>query len=158
MKQHASRQIEQLFKFDDINKNLILKRNNGYFAFANYIIEKNPSDTQVRVTKKNPGIEHTFLRMRTAISWCVADKLHNFSVASRIRELDRQYSVLSSDIAVEQEIVKKITDLDRRDIVFNKVLEKRNALRRVEKQLTNCVNWAKYWQTKGFVSNETARP
>lgn len=156
--QQIDQQIAKLFNFDKVSKDLIFKKNNRYFAFTNYVIEKKSSSSRIQVIKKNPVAEQTFVHMRTAISWCIADKLRNFRMSSRICELDRRYSVLCNDIAVEQEILTKLTDPARRDIVSDKVLEKRNALRHVKKQLTNCVNWAKYWQIKGFVSNETARP
>lgn len=151
-------QFEDLVDLTQLSGNLIVKNKNGqYWVFGKYLITQKNKKSPVTVSKKNTAVEHTFLQMKTAISWCVADKFGNYRMSRQLRYLDQQKQMISDNLSVETEMLKTLQDADRREILSNKVIEKRNALCYVENQLTNCVNWAKYWQIKGFIQNETAR-
>jgi hypothetical protein len=54
--------------------------------------------------------------------------------------------------------MQQIQDPERRELVAVKIANKKTSLRFVENRLTKCINSAKYWQTKGFNCDETARP
>jgi hypothetical protein len=64
---------------------------------------------------------------------------------------------ISADIAARQALVRQITNAERREATQLKITTKKTSINQIEKQLTKCVNLAKYWQIQGFNRDETAR-
>ena len=153
----ALKRLEQLLEeeFDQIRNNLIFCDNDQYYAFNIYQIVKNSNGT-VDVIKGRFDPK-TFSSFRIALSWCIADKYQQLNLAYRLIQLDREKLRISADIAARQSLVRRITNSERREAAQLKITTKKTSIIQVEKQLTKCVNLAKYWQIQGFNRDETAR-
>lgn len=153
---------KKLDHFLDANKKavveqLIIQQDDSYFLFGKYIITKDKKTKQYVVTKHS-GITKSFYMLKSATSWCVADNNSKYQLSRSIENLDRQQRILSGDLEVEKAMLYRVQDPLKAEIISAKVTEKSASLSRVEFQLTKCTKLAKYWQTKGFICNETARP
>jgi hypothetical protein len=158
MKQDAVlTQLEKLIKedFEQIKDNLIFCDNNQYHVFDTYTITKNSSGTFDVVKRRHDP--KTFSSLRIAFSWCIADKYQQINLAFRLINLDKEKLRMSNDIAVRQSLLKTISNVERKEVAHLKLMTKKTTIDTVEKQLTKCVNLAKYWQIQGFNRNETAR-
>lgn len=158
MKQHAVlTQLEKLLKedFDQIKDNLIFCDNDQYHVFDTYTITKNSVGTFDVVKRCHDP--KTFSSLRIAFSWCIADKYQQINLAFRLISLDKEKIRMSDSIAVRQSLLKNISNTERKEIAHLKLTTKKTTLHTVEKQLTKCVNLAKYWQIQGFNRDETAR-
>jgi hypothetical protein len=158
MKQDAAvKRLETLLEeeFEQIRNNLIFCDNNQYYAFDIYQIIKN-SDGTVDVTKGRYDPK-TFSSFRIALSWCIADKYQQLNLTYRLMHLDKEKMRISADIAARQALVRQITNAERREATQLKITTKKTSINQIEKQLTKCVNLAKYWQIQGFNRDETAR-
>jgi hypothetical protein len=153
----ALKRLEQLLEeeFDQIRNNLIFCDNDQYYAFNTYQIVKNSNGT-VEVIKGRFDPK-TFSSFRIALSWCIADKYQQLNLAYRLIQLDREKLRISADISARQSLVRQITNSERREAAQLKITTKKTSIIQVEKQLTKCVNLAKYWQIQGFNRDETAR-
>ena len=154
--------VQKLDHFLNTNKhnvvdNLIVRENNHYYLFGGYIITKNNKTKKYCATKRS-GTEKLFNSLSSATGWCVADKFCKYQLAKSIVELDRRKAILSDDLEVERFNLLRVKDPVKAEIIGAKVTEKIASLSGVEFQLTKCIKLAKYWQTKGFICNETARP
>jgi hypothetical protein len=158
MKQdQALRQLERLVEqdFELIKDNLIFCENNQYHVFNTYTITKNSSGTfDVIKHRYDPK---AFSSLRIAFSWCIADKYQQINLAFRLINLDKEKLRMSNDIAVRQSLLKTISNIERKEVAHLKLITKKTSIDTVEKQLTKCVNLAKYWQIQGFNRDETAR-
>jgi hypothetical protein len=154
--QRALERLEQIITPDleEICRNLIVEDDNGgVWAFGHYYLTK--QDHGVLVTK-NYVEKGVFSSMRTALSWCVADKYQQFVLGEEIIKLDRIRWTLKTDIDTRTRINQTIKDADRRELIETKLTTKRIKLRGLTERLDKCVSLAKYWQIRGF-NNEIAR-
>jgi hypothetical protein len=153
----ALKRLEELLEeeFDQIRNNLIFCDNDQYYAFNIYQIVKNSNGT-VDVIKGRYDPK-TFSSFRIALSWCIADKYQQLNLAYRLIQLDREKLRISADISARQSLVRQITNAERKEAAQLKITTKKTSIIQVEKQLTKCVNLAKYWQIQGFNRDETAR-
>lgn len=133
----------------------ILKDSNEYMVFGCYRVIKQPKKHSVAVYKHSVLLQE-FSSLRTALSWCIADKHNQYTLSQDIIRLDVSKNMLESDLAVRQPLGLKITDPKLRESVMLKIDTRKRRLSEVTEQLDKCVNLAKYWQTRGF-NNETAR-
>ena len=148
--------LEQMVSGDieDICKNLIIKSGNGYEAFGRYRLQK--TDNGIAV-KRVDGIQTLiFGSMKTGLSWCIADKFNQHTLAMELEKLDSQSQNLRCDVLVRQQIINRMTDLNRKDAADTKISTKKIRLRQIDNELDKCVNLAKYWQLRGF-NDEIAR-
>jgi len=97
-----------------------------------------------------------FSSTRTAVSWCVADKYRNYNLARDILNTDSRLSAMINDIFVRMGVASRSKRPDFRESIDTKLETKIIRKKELEKQLTKCVNLAKYLQQRGF-ENETAR-
>jgi len=134
-------------------KNLILEQDGAYHVFDRYLIT--PGSDMVRVERplRDPRF---FSSLRVALSWCIADKFTQDTLARDITQLDQQRRRLHADIDLQQALCRRYKQSQTRDLVRCKMETKRMLLDQVNERLTKCVNLAKYWQTKGF-NDEIAR-
>lgn len=149
--------IEQFVieQYDDVKQNLIIKDNGVYYVFDAYTIAKlNNLTFTVAKSQRDPK---KFSSLKSAISWCIADKFGQLDLAVKIHHLDCLRSDMLNDLQVRQELARKITDRDRKEAVDYKIRFKKHSFELVEKQLSKCINLAKYWQIKGFNRDETSR-
>ena len=125
----------------------------GYTAFGKYKITPKKEYVVVQV-KNNETLR--FGNKRTAMSWCVADKLKKYDLAYNILMLDNKRESLASDIHCRQQLANKSRSEDFYEFVNTKVQSKIDYINVLDTELEKCLNSAKYWQLKGF-ANETAR-
>jgi hypothetical protein len=133
----------------------ILKNHDDYLVFGCYRVIKQPKAHSVEVYK-NGVLLQEFTGLRTALSWCIADKYNQYTLGQDIKRLDASKFMLESDLAVRQPLGQKISDAKLKESVMLKIDTRKRRLSAVSQQLDKCVNLAKYWQTRGF-NNETAR-
>lgn len=137
-----------------ITKNLIFCNEHGeYELFGKYkIIQKQHSYT-VFVLDSEIGI---FNSIRTALSWCIADKYNQYTLAQDLLQIDNRLHYLKNDISIRVAIAERSRKADFRSGIACKIETKVIRRKELEIQLTKCVNSAKYFQQRGF-TNETAR-
>jgi hypothetical protein len=154
-----SPQVEQKLEaileseFDLIKHNLIYKDNDRYVAFNRYTIVPGPYSVSVS-RHHNPIAEFTSLK--TALSWCIADKYQQETLAQSILRLDGQCGRLAVDVALTQRSVPRIKNPEQRETVKLKLDHKKAILNLAQNRLEECTGLAKYWQIRGF-NNEIAR-
>jgi len=127
--------------------------NGGYVAFGKYHLE--PQTHGVQVSTWDRTI-HVFANKRTALSWCVADKYNQFSVANNILVLDRKKQLLAADIHCRRGMAERGRTSLFYETVNTKIEPKVAQYNSVNAELEKCINSAKYMQIRGF-NNETAR-
>jgi len=132
--------------------NTIIPDGRGYLAFEIYSIQ--PYGDLWRVSKRGDP-QSVMTTVRSAVSWCVADKYHQHRLSTDILQLDQHKLQLESDIAIRENLAKKRLSTSP-DAIAAKLSSRRWRLKQIDERLTKCVNVAKYWQLRGF-NNETAR-
>jgi hypothetical protein len=150
--------IERLKKLlaqdtDALRNLMILKDHDKFYVFDRYTVEPNKNGARVSKHSSDP-IE--FSSLRVATSWCIADKYGQLKTSMEIQRLDQQKTLLAADVSVRTELIKRMRDREKQEIMFNKLSSKKTQLTVVSEQLDKCVNLAKYWQIRGF-NNETVR-
>jgi outer membrane murein-binding lipoprotein Lpp len=134
-------------------KHMIVDSEYGaYVAFGQYFLEPQAHGYSVRTQR---GPVHTFGNKRTAISWCVADKYHQYNLANNIQKLDSKCQQLTSDIHCRRAQAQQGRTEDFYETVNTKLQPKQDLLNSVTVELDKCINLAKYLQLRGF-NNETA--
>jgi len=149
-------EFERMFRqeFRDIMPNTIWKNDNGvYSVFGHYQIVPEKVGYRVFCAATDVGLFYT---TRTALSWCIADKHKAYNSARDILALDTKLTSLTNDINARANIADTSTDPKFRETIETKLESKIIRKKKVESELTKCVNWAKYIQLRGF-NNETVR-
>jgi hypothetical protein len=152
----SDQEFDRMFRqeFCDIVDNLIWQNDAGeYEVFGKYRIIPQRPGYQVFCSATDAG---TFHSTRTALSWCIADKHCAYNLARELLETDNKLYSLNQDISARTAVGERSKDPNFRDIIATKLESKIINKKRLENQLTKCVNWAKYCQQRGF-ENETAR-
>jgi sulfur transfer complex TusBCD TusB component (DsrH family) len=152
----SDQEFDRMFRqeFCDIVNNLIWQNDAGeYEVFGKYRIVPMRPGYQVFCSATDAG---TFHSTRTALSWCIADKHSSYNLARELLETDNKLYSLNQDISARTAVGERSKDPNFRDIIATKLESKIINKKRLENQLTKCVNWAKYCQQRGF-ENETAR-
>jgi hypothetical protein len=134
-------------------KHMIVDDQSGaYVAFGQYYLEPKSQGYSVSTWDR---LIHVFSNKRTAISWCVADKYHQYNLANNIQVLDSKRQQLASDIHCRRAQAQQGRTEDFYETVNTKIQPKQELLDSVSAELEKCINLAKYLQLRGF-SNETA--
>jgi hypothetical protein len=138
----------------DIMPNVILPMDNGdYELFGKYRIISRRPGYLVMCSATEVGI---FNSTRAAVSWCVADKYKDYTLAQNILTLDNKLGFITNDIQLRANVADRSRTPEFRESVGIKLETKLIRKKIVENQLANCINLAKYLQQRGF-NNETAR-
>ena len=154
MKPHneVTRMLRQ--EFPEVLPNLIWQNEDGtYSLFGKYLIV--PESGQYRVFCSDTDVG-AFSSTKTALSWCIADKVKAYNTARELLEIDQKLTNISNDIALRAAIAERSQRWDFRDSVGSKLESKIIKKKQLENQLAKCVDWAKYCQQRGF-NNETQR-
>ena len=139
---------------DNLKSNMIFQADGKYHVFDQYTITNLKDSVTV---SKQKYTDRTFSTLRSALSWCIADKYKQLELSIAIQKLDAEKTIMHNDVTARNALLKNITDPDRREIVRFKLDNKKANLKVVENRLTKCINLAKYWQIQGFNLDETAR-
>ena len=148
--------LEQLVRSElkHIMPNMIWLNDHGeYEVFGKYKIIPQRPGYEVWVHATCVG---KFNSTKTALSWCIADKYKAYNTARDILNLDTKLQGLTSDINARAKLADRSDQPIFRETVEVKLESKLIRKKKVETELTKCINWAKYIQTKGF-NNETVR-
>jgi hypothetical protein len=141
-------------EIQDISPNTIWKNINGvYQVFGHYQIFPETDGFRVFCHATEVGV---FATTRTALSWCIADKYRAYNTARELLTLDNKLTNLKNDIAVRAAVGDRSRDANLRETILVKLENKIVQKKQLENELTKYVNWAKYYQQRGF-NNETAR-
>lgn len=132
--------------------NTIMPDGQGYLAFEIYSIQ--PEQDLWRVTKRGDP-QGVMTSVRSAVSWCVADKYAQHRLSTDILQLDQHKQQLENDIQIRATLAKQRLSIST-DAIAAKIASRRWRLQQIDERLAKCVNVAKYWQLRGF-NNETAR-
>ena len=144
----AEREIQR-----NLDKMILSDEQGGYVAFGKYLIE--PQDTGYSVSTWDRTV-HCFANKRTALSYCIADKINHINLANQILNLDRKQQILANDINSRTTAGNRGRSEDFYEIVNTKIQPKIARHEMVKAELEKCINSAKYIQIRGF-NNETAR-
>ena len=148
--------VTRLFRreIQEISPNTIWQNNNGvYQVFGHYQIFPEQDGFRVFCHATEVGV---FATTRTALSWCIADKYRAYNTARELLNLDQKINNLKHDIAVRAGVGDRSRNAELRETILVKLENKIMQKKQLENELTKYVNWAKYYQQRGF-DNETAR-
>lgn len=141
-------------EFKNLESNLVWQNEHGdYELFGKYKII--PLKPGYQVCYCDQEVE-VFSSTRTALSWCIADKYSNYTLAQKLLTIDRKLELLKNDIFVRSAVADRSKQAQFREDISTKLETKIIYKKVLEIELTKCVNWAKYRQQRGFI-NETAR-
>jgi hypothetical protein len=137
----------------NLSDNLIVEDDGKYFIFGKYTVEK--IDNKFKVGCRDDLVGY-FSSSKTAVAWCIADKLGQINTAIRLRQLDQEFIRYDQDIHAKQRLIAKSKDFNFQETVAVKLERQITQRRAIETEILKCVNLAKYWQYRGF-NNETER-
>jgi hypothetical protein len=149
-------EFERLFRkeFKDILPNTIWQNDDGvYEVFGKYYIIPQKKKCQVLCHATEVG---TFNSTRSALSWCIADKFQNYTLAREILAVDNALNLVVEDISIRASVADLAKNPDFRENIATKLETKIIRKKELENQLAKCISCAKYYQQRGF-NNETAR-
>jgi hypothetical protein len=152
----SDQEFDRIFRqeFRDIADNLIWQNDDGvYEVFGHYRIQPERPGYRVFCGATDVGV---FSSTRTALSWCIADKNQSYNTARDILLTDIKLSSLTHDINIRAAVGDRSKNPALRETILTKLESKIIQKKLLENRLTKCVNWAKYYQQRGF-DNETAR-
>lgn len=132
--------------------NLIVPTDSGYRVFARYSVERQQNMYQVRELDEIRG---TFGSTRTALSWCIADKYRQYSLAQQILELDER-STWARQCIETRERLANTGSKEFKNLVSVKIQHRRQIKYQIDQELEKCIIRAKYLQNRGF-TNDTQR-
>ena len=145
---------EILKEFPTLEHNSIWKNSDGdYTVFGKYSIVKENTGYRVHCSLTDVGV---FYSTKSALSWCIADKFKQYNVARDLMQLDSNLHHVTVDISARAAIGDCTKNTEQREIILTKLENKILKKKEIENRLAKCVNWAKYYQQRGF-DNETAR-
>ena len=119
----------------------------GYVAFGRYHLRPESGGFAVY---HSDDLVATFSSKRTAMSWCVADRLQQYRLAQNIRILDIKKQSLTADIHCRRGQAERSVKPEFREMVRTKLAPKIENLTLLNQELEKCLNSAKYLQLRGF--------
>jgi hypothetical protein len=142
-------------EFPDIVGNLIYRNEEGtYCVFDRYKIIPEKPGYRVLCSATDVGL---FGSTKTAMSWCIADKHKAFNLARDILALDIKLTSLTSDITARATVADRSTQPQFRETIETKLESKIIRKKKVESELTKCVNWAKSYQAREFTVEQNKK-
>jgi hypothetical protein len=132
---------------------MILEQDGQVLAFGRYLLERLDDGCAVYIDNQ---LMQVFGNRRTAMSWCVAHRLRQTTLAADILRWDIQRQDLQHEIAQRQRQIQRSQKTEFRDLVAVKLQPRQSMLSHAGQELEKCIKLAKYLQLKGF-NNETLR-
>jgi|TARA_R110000782_G_scaffold82882_1_gene162798 hypothetical protein len=146
------KEFERLFReeFATVAPNSIWKNSAGeYEVFGKYRISKEDVGYRVYCSLGNVGVFHS---SKSALSWCIADKFHQYNTARELLQLDNNLYHLTIDIATRSALASNNKTADQHEIILTKLENKIIQKHQIEHRLAACVNQAKYYHQQGVAS------
>lgn len=129
---------------NNIKKFVIIQENNGYRVFEKYLITK--SKAGFKVNKLYSDVEHRFLTLKNALTWCTLDNKNLVVESQRVKFLDSQLTGLSISSALLERYLKNIKDRDKKFIYSNKLIENKLKQDRLTTEMTDFSQKARRFQ------------
>lgn len=141
-------------ELESVKNNLVMRNNRSdYEVFGKFRIIENNHASQVY----SAGVLiSTLSSNKIALAWCTATKFNLVNLAFRIQTVDNRLNALRNDIKARLNIASKSKKDQFKQRVLDKIETKLLHQKKLEHELKECVNLAKYYQQRGF-NNETAR-
>jgi hypothetical protein len=129
---------------NSIKKFVIIQEKNGYRVFEKYIITKYSQG--FKVTQLHNDIEHTFLTLKNALTWCTLHNKNKIVEAQRVKFLDTQLNGLSVSTSLLERYMKKTRENDKKFIYLNKIIENKLKHNVLLKEILTLSETAKKYQ------------
>jgi hypothetical protein len=129
---------------NSIKKFVIIQEKNGYRVFEKYIITKRSQS--FHVVQLYNDIEHTFLTLKNALTWCTLHNKNKIVEAQRVKFLDTQLNGLSVSTSLLERYLRKTKDRDKKFIYLNKITENKLKHNVLLREITNLSDIAKKHQ------------
>ena len=117
----SDQEFDRMFRqeFKDITPNLIWQNDLGeYEVFGKYRIVPERPGYRVFCSATEVGI---FNSTKSALSWCIADKVNAYNTARDLLILDNKLGALTADIATRTAIGERSTKWEFRDSIGTKL-------------------------------------
>ena len=138
-----------------LEKNSIVPNEDGsYDVFGQFTIRAR--DAHTFTVEKYNNFCGEFTSIKSALSWCIAEKYKQYNLSNSILTLETKRLVCLADLDVRSNLVNKFKNSEHRTIVELKLRTRKDRLKLLDNELSKCINLAKYWQIRGF-NNETVR-
>ncbi len=129
---------------------LIISDDRGFNVFGKYRIEHAKPGY---VVSRHENRINVFRHSRTALAWCIADKINHINLANQILSLETISTRYANDIEVRSAIGNNVNGTQW-ETINHKLSQKKHQLSVVNNELEKCISQAKYYQIRGF-RNET---
>lgn len=118
-----------------LKKTTILQINNNcYELYGKYVIKKIAKNHYV-VYKNKTHTQQEFCNLKNSMAWCYFDSIERLYNTMRIQELDRKITSLTSELKIQESILNKTKDLDKKNIYYTKIAENKLIYKAVTKEL-----------------------
>lgn len=145
-KEKIDRWFEKNF-VDNLDVLIVDGPGDGWLAFGVYQIR--PIEQGFRVLHYDSP-QGDFSSKRSAISYCVADRLKQQRLAREIQILDQKKQQLEADVGFARVQAQNTKNADLKEMILAKIQTKETTKKVVTAELEKCVNSAKYLQLRGF--------
>lgn len=136
-----------------IETDVIIPENQGFRAFGTYLIKPNIGGIEVWQQDIKIG---NFGSQRSAISWCVADRLRQYELAQQIKDLDQRSKWTRETIEQRSSIADRSKNSEFKELIRLKIQHRRVIKTQIDAELEKCIKRTKYLQYRGF-TNDTQR-
>lgn len=156
MTREIEQRFEQMLSADMAlaEPNIMVKDSQGgYHVFGRFHVQTTESAAVVIEAGREVG---RFTSVRTAVSWCIAEKYRQSRLAQEIERLDHDLERVSRNHKALSDVAMRMRDRERRAISEIKSREAWLRCQALRERLAECVARAKYFQIRGF-NDEIAR-
>jgi hypothetical protein len=136
-----------------IQSNIIMKFAQGYKAFGTFDIQQQDNLFSVYRQGNHCG---DFSSAKVALSYCIAEKSHQFNLGIKIQQLDQHVASARQSVISRKNMLERFRDKPAKEIIYTKIQHRRQQQHELENQLEDCVKQAKYLYLRGL-NNETQR-
>lgn len=132
---------------------VIIPEEQGYRAFGSYTIKPQKHHTEVWKSQDKVA---DFGTTRSAISWCIADKHHQYALAQQIIDLDQRSKWSQETITQRNSLATRSRNSEFQSLIQTKLQHRKTQKRQIDAELEKCIKRTKYLQYRGF-TNDTQR-
>lgn len=135
----------------------VLRNNTGkYLLYGKYNISTS-ADLTFQVVIKNTSKVRIFSNLKTAFTWCFFHYKHKLFEAQDIETTDNRLTSISSQIVVQDSIMRNTKNQDVHAIALAKMSDLIFNRTRLNKKLTKYINISKSWQESAFDKGKYSR-
>jgi hypothetical protein len=120
-----------------------------YSLFNKYHINKKDVNN-ITVSLNNGDDVNSFSNMKTAVCWCVLDKIGKYQLANRVIDLDMYLSSVEVHISIHSKLFKKAKKTEDKLIYLAKLNEDKFQKKSMSEELNKYIVNSYAWQQKRF--------